>query len=84
MNGNVPTQGANIFIYSDPRASKANGCIHDGWEVSSEEVLFYTGEGQVGDQKLEHGNRAIFEHVRNSRTLRFFESEETKQRVGKH
>lgn len=83
MNGIVNTESPNIFVYSDSSASKRTGYSYDGWEDDSEEVIFYTGEGQVGDQKITRGNKAIFEHAQSGKTLRFFETLPTKQSGGK-
>jgi hypothetical protein len=39
----------------------ADGCFH------------YTGEGQVGDQELRQGNKALAEHRKDGRALRLFD-----------
>lgn len=36
-------------------------------------LFWYTGEGQVGDMKMEGGNKAILDHVENKKSLHVFE-----------
>ena len=36
-------------------------------------TYWYTGEGQVGDMKMIRGNRAVRDHVENSKTIALFE-----------
>ncbi len=36
-------------------------------------LFWYTGEGQVGDMKMVSGNKAIFEHAKNGKTIHAFE-----------
>lgn len=37
-------------------------------------TFLYTGEGQVGDMQLVRGNKAIYEHAANGKTLHLFEA----------
>lgn len=59
----------NVIVFTDPAVGALHGYF-DRWEG---EVLHYTGEGQQGDQSMDHGNRAILEHVDAGRSLRVFE-----------
>src|SRR5205809_6876158 len=59
----------NVLIFSDPIAGEAYGYKYDRW---IDGVFHFTGEGQVGDQVLTHGNRAILDHRRHGRALRVF------------
>ena len=43
----------------------------DGWHPDG--AFHYTGEGQVGEQEMRHGNRMILECNRSGRALRLFE-----------
>ncbi|MEE1950170.1 HNH endonuclease [Pseudomonas alcaligenes] len=42
-------------------------------EYRDDGVFWYTGEGQVGDMKMEAGNKAILEHVKNKKIIHVFE-----------
>lgn len=61
----------NVVVYSDPEKAGDNGYDFDGWDVA-EEVFYYTGEGKIGDQKMDRGNRAIADHVADGYALRLF------------
>ena len=37
-----------------------------------DELIYYTGEGQIGDQKLQRGNKAIFEASKMGRDIHLF------------
>jgi hypothetical protein len=62
------TKSPNVLIFSAPSGHKygyfdgmhPDGCFH------------YTGEGQVGDQQLKQGNRALAEHVQANKSVRLF------------
>lgn len=62
---------ANVIVYSDPEKAGDNGYDFDGWD-GAEEAFYYTGEGKVGDQKMDRGNRAIADHVADGYALRLF------------
>lgn len=62
------TKSKNVLVFSDP-ASGAKYGYHDRWEDG---VFHYTGEGQVGDQTMTHGNKAILNHTDDGRALRVF------------
>jgi len=72
----------NILIYTDPSAGEANGYNYDGWDESDDRVFYYTGEGRRGDQELREGNKAVLEHASTGRTLRLFESIDSRRRPG--
>ncbi|MFH8389921.1 hypothetical protein [Streptomyces sp. NPDC018036] len=59
----------NIIFFTDPRTGEQHG-YQDLWE--SEDLFRYTGEGQVGDQVLTRGNKAIRDHLQDGRHLRLF------------
>lgn len=59
----------NVFIFSDPKAGEQYGYVYDRWQDG---VFHFTGEGQVGDQEMNFGNRAILEHQKRGRALRVF------------
>src|SRR5713226_2563506 len=59
----------NVLIFSDPDAGEAYGYDYDKWVKG---VFHFTGEGQVGDQVLKWGNRAILDHRKDGRALRVF------------
>jgi hypothetical protein len=61
----------NVFLYSDPSKGEAYGYNYDGW-TDNGRMFLYTGEGRVGDQLMNHGNRAILEHRDQDRSLRLF------------
>lgn len=42
-------------------------------EYRDDGVFWYTGEGQVGDMKMEAGNKAILEHAKSKKTIYVFE-----------
>lgn len=62
-------QTPNVLVFSDPTAGHKYGYLFDGWH---EGVFHYTGEGQVGDQLMRGGNRAIRDHEQDGRALRVF------------
>lgn len=71
--GIEPSQSTpNIMVFSDPSQGEQHGYQFDGWVAGEPGVFLYTGEGQYGDQKLTHGNKAIADHVASGRTLRLF------------
>jgi hypothetical protein len=58
-----------ILFFTDPAAGHRFG-YYDGWD---DDGLFnYYGEGQVGDQRLVQGNKAILNHKLDGRTLEGF------------
>jgi hypothetical protein len=60
----------NVFIFSDPKAGEQYGYTYDRWRDG---VFHFTGDGQVGDQVMKFGNRAIRDYRRNERALRVFD-----------
>lgn len=66
------SQSPNIMIYSDPSSARVHGYTYDGF--ADDGAYYYTGEGQVGDQEIVRGNRALLHHRENQRTLRVFEA----------
>lgn len=58
----------NVFIFTDESTGTQHGYF-DRWEG---QTFHYCGEGQTGDQKMSHGNKAIAEHHIQDRSLRVF------------
>jgi hypothetical protein len=67
----------NVFVITAPERGERYGYVYDGW--GDDGFLHYTGEGQVGDQQMTQGNRAVrdHEHDRPSRELHAFEAHGT-------
>jgi hypothetical protein len=59
----------NVFIFSDPKVGEKYGYVFDHW---NDGVFHFTGDGQVGDQVMKFGNRAIRDHRKHKRRLRVF------------
>lgn len=72
----------NVFLYSDPSEAKKHGYSFDGW-AADEEVYLYTGEGQIGPQKIRQGNAALLRHREQGRALRLWVATTGKQAGGK-
>jgi hypothetical protein len=60
----------NVFIFSDAKAGEKYGYVFDRWYGG---VFHFTGDGQVGDQVMKYGNRAILDHRKQKRALRVFD-----------
>src|SRR5690242_18245811 len=63
-------QSPNVFIFYDPEAGEQHG-YYDEWRADG--CLYYTGEGQRGDQEMKAGNAAILNHKAQGRALRIFQ-----------
>lgn len=59
---------AVLFFVASP--AKRRPGIYDGWDDDG--LLNYVGEGQVGDQRLAQGNKAVLNHVEDGRSLEGF------------
>lgn len=59
----------NVLLFTDPVRGRSHGYF-DGW--GDDGCFHYTGEGQLGDQRMVQGNQAILGHRRDGRTLRLF------------
>ena len=70
----TPIETSNILVFSDPSVGRRHGYDFDGWSATEDAVYYYTGAGQVGDQVLERGNKAILEHGSEGKSLRLFEA----------
>ena len=68
----TPSQTKEILVFSDVKAGKAPGYHWDGWADDSQQVFYYTGEGQEGDQEFTRGNLALREAARTGKTLHLF------------
>lgn len=60
----------NVIVFTDPKTGPRYGYV-DSWAV--DDVFVYTGEGQSGDQEMDHGNKALLEHRQDRRAIRLFE-----------
>lgn len=58
----------NIIIFSDHQVGHEHG-YRDRWDG---DVFLYIGEGQIGDQQMVRGNKAILNHVDDGRSIRLF------------
>lgn len=56
----------NVFLFSDPASGLKRGYV-DHWDGK---IFHYTGEGQLGDQQMISGNRAVLQHRSEGRSLR--------------
>lgn len=65
----TPKDHPIVFIFT----SDAGGQHGYKDEYRDDGIFWYTGEGQIGDMKMVSGNRAIFEHAKNNKTLHVFE-----------
>lgn len=63
----------NVLIFSDITAGSQHGYIYDAWDPLQPGLFHYTGEGQLGDQQIKSGNRAILDHAEEGRALRLFD-----------
>ena len=64
-------QTPNVLLFSDPEEGAKYGYSFDGWV--SDDLFLYTGDGQEGDQRpLVGGNKAVFLHQQQGRSLRLF------------
>lgn len=60
----------NVFVFTDPIAGEKHGYF-DGW--MPDHLFHYSGEGQIGDQRMISGNAAILNHRKVGRALRVFQ-----------
>lgn len=67
----TPSQFPYVFIFTGDQGH-AYG-YRDGWH--SDGLYYYTGEGQIGNQELKRGNKAILDHQRNGKELLLFQYE---------
>jgi hypothetical protein len=58
-----------VLFFTDPATGHRHG-YYDGWD--DQELFNYVGEGQVGDQRLVQGNKAILNHIADGRSLEGF------------
>ena len=61
-----------VLLFSDPISGPRHGYI-DEWG-KDDGFYHYTGEGQLGDQVMARGNKAIRDHSANGRELHLFHS----------
>jgi len=59
----------NVLIFSDIASGRQHGYV-DTWRDDG--CFHYVGEGQVGDQQMIRGNRAILDSAQEGRALRVF------------
>jgi hypothetical protein len=60
-----------VLLFSDPISGPQHGYI-DEW--GRDGFYHYTGEGQLGDQVMARGNKAIRDHSANGRELHLFQT----------
>lgn len=65
----------NVLLFTSETAGKQFGYAFDGWHPDG--TFHYTGDGQVGDQVMKDGNRAVRDHREAGRSLRLFEKDGT-------
>lgn len=65
----------NVFLITAPQGKKY-GYGYDGTR-EDDDYFHYTGEGQVGDQRMTQGNRAIRDHAAEGRELHLFKANGT-------
>lgn len=58
-----------VLVFTDPTTGHRHG-YYDGWDADG--LFNYCGEGQLGDQRLVQGNKAILRHKEEGRTLEVF------------
>lgn len=72
----TPVNSGNVLIFTDPKSGAKYG--YDKHEGLREDGSYaYTGEGQVGDQLMLRGNKAIFESAQNGKIIRIFKVDGT-------
>lgn len=59
----------NIFIFWSPAVGEKHG-YYD--EFRSDGCFYYTGAGQLGDQRMRDANLALLNHARDARSVRLF------------
>lgn len=64
-------QSPNVLVFTDPNVGSEHGYIYDS-DPTRPGIFHYTGEGQLGDQRMIKGNRAILEHAGKGRAIRVF------------
>lgn len=65
-------QSSNVFLFADQARGVLHGYIYDG--LREDGFYHYTGEGQLGDQRMVQGNRAIRDHRDEGRDLHLFDA----------
>jgi 5-methylcytosine-specific restriction protein A len=68
----IVTTNTSSFIFLFTSSIGDSYGYRDGW--TEDGVFLFTGEGQKGDQTFTRGNKAIRDHIRESKTLELFES----------
>ena len=63
-----------VLFFTDPASGRKHG-YYDGWDDDG--YFNYTGEGQVGEQRLVQGNKAILNHKEDGRSLLGFKANGT-------
>ncbi|MBD2763537.1 hypothetical protein IEE92_13465 [Kocuria sp. cx-116] len=68
----TPAKVPEILVFSDAAAGAAPGYNWDGWPDATEQVFYYTGEGQTGDQEFSGGNLALRDAQLNGKAVHLF------------
>jgi len=66
QSGISPSAKTNIIFIFSAGTGEQYG-YYDGWRDDGR--FYYTGEGQLGDQQFERGNKALLEHMENSKRV---------------
>lgn len=67
----TPARSDNILVFTDPAKGARYGYdLHEG--AREDGIYAYTGEGQVGPQRLARGNLALANSARNGKVIRLF------------
>jgi hypothetical protein len=66
-------QTPNVLLFTEASAGERFGYKFDGWHKDG--TYHYTGEGQVGDQVMSFGNKAVRDHTAQGRALRLFRAD---------
>jgi 5-methylcytosine-specific restriction enzyme A len=70
QQGGISTPRGCSYVFLFTGSGNAYG-YHDGW--TEQGIFLYSGEGQVGAMTFTGGNKAIRDHVVNSKELHLFE-----------
>jgi hypothetical protein len=72
----TPKDAPNILIFSDPsEGAKYGYSVHEG--LREDGSFAYTGQGQLGNQKMHMGNLALAQSTDLGKTIRLFLTEKT-------
>jgi 5-methylcytosine-specific restriction protein A len=72
----TPAGGRYAFAFTDAESGNRYGYTLDGWDDSSHQTFFYTGEGSEGDQDFRRGgkNKTLLDSLSSDREIHVFEA----------